>query len=457
MFGNRITTSLVAFAMVGAPFLFGSTEPAVIAFWCVILGAGLLLCDIRSLRPSHYALLGGVAIAVAAYTFVLHEQLALMPWIATPHPLWSEVAEILVEPLRPSVAIAWNQPWFSIGSPLIALLALTSGIIVGADRLSAWRLFRIAAWSGAAYALYALAAFLIEPTKVLWREKQAHEHVLTGTFLNRNTAAAFFGACSILWILLILEELRKLVHRDQSRLSEAIRSMLSERPRSFAASIVMLLLCLAAMFLTSSRAGVVLSLGALLIAVSIFLGRILQARTNIFIVIAVVAACLFVLMQIMAPGLGARFEGVGVSDEARFATYRSTLNMIANQPWLGTGLGTFELAYPAYRSGEISMWGTWNRTHNTLLEIASDLGLPIAVLVAVGWMTIILILFRGSLRRRRDVALPIAGLAIALLSVTHSLIDFSLQIPGFAVICCVIVGVGLSQSVPAVSRKVSHS
>jgi O-antigen ligase len=440
MFGNRITTSLVAFAMVGAPFLFGSTEPAVIAFWCVILGAGLLLCDIRSLRPSHYALLGGVAIAVAAYTFVLHEQLALMPWIATPHPLWSEVAEILVEPLRPSVAIAWNQPWFSIGSPLIALLALTSGIIVGADRLSAWRLFRIAAWSGAAYALYALAAFLIEPTKVLWREKQAHEHVLTGTFVNRNTAAAFFGACSILWILLLLEELRKLVRRDQSRLSEAMRSMLSERPRSFAASIVMLLLCLAAMFLTSSRAGVVLSLGALLIAVSIFLGRILQARTNIFIVIAVVAACLFVLMQIMAPGLGARFEVVGVSDEARFATYRSTLNMIANQPWLGTGLGTFELAYPAYRSGETSMWGTWNRTHNTLLEIASDLGLPIAVLVAVGWMTIILILFQGSLRRRRDAALPIAGLAIALLSVTHSLIDFSLQIPGYAVVCCLLVG-----------------
>jgi O-antigen ligase len=457
MFGNRITTSLVAFAMVGAPFLFGSTEPVVIAFWCVILGAGLLFCDIRSLRPSHYALLGGVAIAVAAYMFVLHEQLAFMPWIAKPNPLWSEVAEILVEPLRPSAAIAWNQPWFSIGSPLIVLLALTSGIIVGADRVLAWRLFRIAAWSGAAYALYALAAFLIEPTKVLWREKQAHEHVLTGTFVNRNTAAAFFGACSILWILLLLEELRKLVRRDQSRLSEAIRSMLSERSRSFAASIVMLLLCLAAMFLTASRAGVVLSLGTLLIAVSFSLGRMLQARANIFIMILVMAGCLVVLTQVMAPGLSGRVEVEGVSDEGRFATYRSTLNMIANQPWWGTGLGTFEVAYPAYRSGEISMWGTWNRAHNTLLEIASDLGLPIAVLVAAGWMLIILILFRGSLRRSRDVALPIAGLAIALLGVTHSLVDFSLQIPGFAVICCVIVGVGLSQSIPAVGRKISHS
>jgi O-antigen ligase len=456
MFGNRITTSLVAFAVVGAPFLFGSTEPTVVAFWCVILGAGLLFCDLRSLRPLHCVLLGCVAIVVVAYAFVLHEQLAYAPWIAASHPLWAEAAKTLGENFRASAAIEWNRPWYSIGGTLLALLALISGFIAGADRTVAWRLLRIAAWSGAAYALYALAAFLIEPTKVLWREKQDHINVLTGTFLNRNTAAVFFGSCSVLWTLLILQELRKQIPRDQFRLTEAVRRILNERPRKFAAPIVMLFLCVAAMFLTASRAGVVLSLGALLIAVSFSYRRLLRTRTNILIVILVAAACLFVLMQVMAPGVGARFDAEGVVGGGRLVTYRSTLNMIADQPWFGTGLGTFEAAYPAYRSGEISMWGTWNRAHNTLLEIASDLGVPIAALVAAGWILIIAILIRGALRRQRDVALPVAGLAIGLLGVAHSLIDFSLQIPGFAVVCYVMVGIGLAQSLPVV-RKTSSS
>jgi len=67
-------------------------------------------------------------------------------------------------------------------------------------------------------------------------------------------------------------------------------------------------------------------------------------------------------------GVGSRIDLEGVVDRGRSAAYRSTLTMIRDQPWFGTGLGTFEMAFPAYRSGEISMSGTWNRAHNTLLS-----------------------------------------------------------------------------------------
>ena len=48
---------------------------------------------------------------------------------------------------------------------------------------------------------YVIAAFLIDPTKILWREKQAYLDVLTSTFVNRNTAAVFFGSHAIAWIV----------------------------------------------------------------------------------------------------------------------------------------------------------------------------------------------------------------------------------------------------------------
>ena len=53
------------------------------------------------------------------------------------------------------------------------------------------------------------------------------------------------------------------------------------------------------------------------------------------------------------------FEMEGFVDQGRLETYRSTLRMIADHPWFGTGLGTFVWSFPAYRS-DVSMWGVWD-------------------------------------------------------------------------------------------------
>ena len=47
---------------------------------------------------------------------------------------------------------------------------------------------------------------------------------------------------------------------------------------------------------------------------------------------------------------------------------------------------------------------------------------------------------------------PVAALAVAILAVLHSLIDFSLQIPGYAIVALSLIGAGLAQSFP--SREV---
>ena len=120
--------------------------------------------------------------------------------------------------------------------------------------------------------------------------------------------------------------------------------------------------------------------------------------------------------------------------------------MIVDHPWFGTGQGTFAYAFPAYRSDKVSMWGVWDIAHNTLLEIASDMGVPIAALVVVAWVVIFAVLIHGMRVRRHDRIFPIAALAVGILAVLHSLIDFTLQIPGYAIVALSLIGAGLAQS-----------
>src|SRR5581483_1172193 len=99
-------------------------------------------------------------------------------------------------------------------------------------------------------------SFLIEPTLILWRDKTAYLGSVTGTFINRNTAAAYFGSCAVVWMLLILEDIRRRLperHVEWKRLSVDLREI---PPKQILPQLLALLICLMAMFMTTSRAGV---------------------------------------------------------------------------------------------------------------------------------------------------------------------------------------------------------
>ncbi|MBK8767244.1 MAG: O-antigen ligase family protein, partial [Burkholderiaceae bacterium] len=112
--------------------------------------------------------------------------------------------------------------------------------------------------------------------------------------------------------------------------------------------------------------------------------------------------------------------------------------MIADNPWLGTGGGTFNLAFLGYAP---RAQGYYSHAHNDYLEIASDTGLPgmaaLLVLALAGFRTALRIL-----RDRRNEVVRAAAFA-ALMSITcmalHSLVDFNLQIPSNAITFSVMV------------------
>ena len=84
--------------------------------------------------------------------------------------------------------------------------------------------------------------------------------------------------------------------------------------------------------------------------------------------------------------------------------------------------------------------------------------LPLAGLVVIAWAVVLAVLVHGVRTRRRNLAVPVAALAVGVLALLHSLIDFSLQIPGFSILAFALVGTGLAQSFnSSTKRGVTHN
>ncbi|MGY4434473.1 O-antigen ligase [Bradyrhizobium sp. F1.13.1] len=446
-------TFILCFVAAGAPFPFGSTNDLSIAFWCLCLGLASIVAPTRDLRRPHFWMIAGIGVIVAGYAFVLHEQLSDHPWIAPFNPIWKQASDLLGVPIAPSASIVKNEAFFALGAPLANILAILLGITVGAERERARRLLWVIAVSGSLYALYGVASFLIEPTMILWRDKTAYMGSVTGTFINRNTAAAYFGSCAVIWMLLILEDVRRRLperHVEWRRLSLDLRTI---PPKQMLPHVASLLACLMAMFMTTSRAGVGLSLLTMIVSFTLFLRKDLPSRTGIWISLGSGAAVALGLLQLLGGRVSSRFDSQGLVDEGRIEAWKSTLKIIRDNPWFGTGMGTFQWAFPPYRSPNISIRGIWDAAHSTPLELASEVGIPMALIIAAAWAIMLVVLARGVFGRRRDAIIPLAAAATATLSLLHSCLDFTLQVPGYSIPFFALFGAGLAQSFRTKERR----
>lgn len=444
---GAISAAILYVALAGAPLLFGSREPTTVAAWCAVLGLGLIFAPTERLQKGHLLLLVGIGLVILCFGFVLHEQLSDHPWIAPFNPIWARASEALGRQLTPSVSIVRGEPFFALGAPLANVLALILGLMVGVSSDRARRGAHVMAWAGVCYAAYGILALVFDPTEILWSEKTAYIGNLTATFINRNTAAAYFGSCSAIWLVLLMRAIRRNLPRGPIEWKKVPQHLLRSTHKDVLIRFVMLFVCLSAMFMTSSRAGVLVSLGAMVIAFMVFFGRDMPRGMGFIGAAAGSAAAALLLLQVLGGNVGSRIDQLGLSDTGRLSVYRSTLRIIADNPWFGTGLGTFAYAFPAYRSSDISMQGVWGRAHNTHLEFASEMGIPLTIIVALAWMVALIVLARGVRVRRREMVVPLSALAVVLIALLHSMVDFSLQVAGYSIMLFALLGLGLAQAV----------
>lgn len=222
-----------------------------------------------------------------------------------------------------------------------------------------------------------------------------------------------------------------------------------------------LLLTMGALFLANSRAGFIFTLAG--IGVLLLLNGLRSRRrrsrsrsgsgrsnglglVGSLLVVAVAIAGFVFLFETGGEGLTQRFTAGELSSEGRRTVYPRVLEVIADFPIVGTGYGTFTDIFPMYRDESVSAWGVWSKAHSTYLESMMELGLPAAtaLFLAIGWC--IGTCFKGALNRRRDSHFAIIGFSTSVLVALHSLVDFSLQIPGMAIYYAALLGLCCAQS-----------
>lgn len=444
---------ILAYAVVVlAPLPLGSTDQIWICIWCALMAASLVTADLDGVARDDVRLLMPLLATLAVVAAVIVAQEWRDPPFGLGNPLWQTGSKWLGSPLSSRVSTTVSGPWLATGYTLLLAMVLVRAFVISTDASSARRLLLLLAWVGCAYAVYGILAEISDPNGLLSRRKEAYLGYATGTFVNRNTAAVFWGSSAVLFLAPLL----RFAHRRERpemptspRLSDRITFYLS----SPAALGVGFAICLTATAMTGSRAGLLLSICAFLLACALYLAPLPLGKLRRWGLAAGVAVVALLILQLVGGTVAGRIGTYGLIDEQRFNAYQRSIAMIRDYPLLGIGWGNFEATFPAYRTAELGSLGIWDRAHSTPLELAAELGLPTTALIVACCLWYVYLLLRSSLRRKRDRYIPIVGVSVAAIGLIHSGIDFSLQIPGFGIFFAAIAGCGLAQSLPSELRK----
>lgn len=445
-FANRETSLVLALCglVFAAPLPSGSvTPPAEMAFRLTAFGLFVLAMATGADRARLLRGLPVVAFAGLALLGLVQScswPAAAAGTVSPEHVRLAREAGKLVDASPPSFVALSLEARSSRSAALswLAGAALLVVILVAAERRSRRR------WLGAALITAALVQVLLgllrlygdsagELGAVLLRP----EGRLRGTYANPNHLSLFFEivmAPVFAWTWLEL-------------------SRLGPRPlRGYARALVPALVwlaLLAGVVLTGSRAGLMAAvLGAAVQVVAVpFAGRGRRSW--------LAAALVFVLSLAFLAAIGSgveirRYATVSVFEDnlrSRMLVVPPALELWRRFPATGTGLGTFEDAFPMVATRELEPV-LWNRAHNDPLELLVTGG---AVGFALGLLALIALLppiwqglRHGDGSEERAAGLAALG-AVAAVGL-HELFDFGLVIPANALALLLVLGSAVAAS-----------
>jgi len=287
------------------------------------------------------------------------------------------------------------------------------------------------------YAAYGFIVFASGDETILWLEKSASKDALTGTFVNRNSFAAFAGlglqcliAYAYFWTQAELPEGRT----GREHYQHTLEAMLTKAwwlPLA-------IILTATALLLTHSRAGFVSVMIAVFILLILSPSSYRRVGCNWSTLFGAIIAVAIVmgLFSLSGKVLEGRLIQ-GASFDHRFLAYSIILDAIADRPLAGFGLGTFDDVFRLYRDETISVY--FDRAHSDYLELALTAGIPATALIIVAMVLLLGFLtnsLRGGIQYRSFIAL---GITATIQLGLHSLVDFSLQIPAVSYMWCAIL------------------
>jgi O-antigen ligase len=454
----KIAEASLIFCVTAAVLAFGGTEPISFAVVEMVLLGAVLALLVGSKDFDWAGSLRSAAVPAALIGLVIF-QLVPLP----------EVLVRLLRPDNPTVnATAPGSDHYSFSSLSIApyntrmhltLLVCCAAVffsarMLGQDRASRRRLVKWLVTLGTFEALYGLIQYLTGWQKIFGYVKKYNLEEATGTYINRNHFAGFLEMVIPFGVALVLYQNAKLPRKVVQGRKARIKRMLGGRklPRIglwLLAATVMA----AGLFFSLSRMGIISAVASLAVMAA-FSG--FQRRAGLSVAVGIMACGIILVLWMGAgPALG-RFGTIGEeyanADESRWSLWKDTARLIGAHPLLGSGLGTFPVAFTRVQSTFLGQFV--NHAHNDYLELASDLGIPAAALFFGSTGALVMRVARkaasSEVSFERVMALGCLGSIAAI--VLHSLTDFNLYIPANALVFSLILG--LAASIPRANSGV---
>lgn len=442
-----------------APAPLASNRPWSWALLALAIGLLVLLWVAAALAtPERLRLPWPVALALVTSALVLlsiflqlrADVVGLHP-LLTAHPVWSTAREagLQVEPL---LAI---DPWGARDAAM-RLLSYFGAFWLGFALCQVPERARLLlggiAAIGVVYAVLGLALHF-GGLEYVWAEaKDWYVGDVTSTFVNRNHYATYANLGLLAALGLLVETV--LQARGAVDLRRQAAQLLGKLLGRRSPLLVALPLLATAMLLTHSRGGMLSGLAGV---ATLLLLVLLAARPGprpLLLALGLTVGLVWALLAWSGGATLERLDQLGaeadLSAGTRGAAYALALDMIADRPWTGHGYGGFEAAFHLYRDARFG--AVFDRLHNTPLEHAVELGLPVAALLYLGPLLLLGLCVRGVLVRRRDGVFPLVAAATTVTVGLHALVDFSLQIPAVAVTWAAILGCGCAQAMRSVRQ-----
>jgi len=428
---GRLALEMAACALAVLWIARAAVRGTILPSMAVRLGlAGLLVLGILQTVPLHRAVIGPIsprAVEVRRSSLPTGEALAIENRLLGQESRGLEPAPSLsLEPDRTGSALR-------TGAALAILLLIATSVVhdAGAGRLAAALVV-----SAAFQSLYGILV-LASGHDMIWNVPKIHYvDSATGTFINKNHFAGFLAASMPCGLALILDRWRSRRGPRPVRLRDLLVEQLS--PRGIRSLLLGLLLVvgIAGLLLSFSRAGT--AVGIVALAATVATAGRKGLRTRLVVALLVVAVAAVPLAQIGADRLSERYAR-SMEDllaGSRAVVWSDTWAMALDFPVVGTGFGTFSVVYPLYRSPEIRVF--FDHAHNDALQALAEggaIGIVLLGMILIPVGRRIVGAFAGA---GGTMAVGFAAGLTALL--LHGLIDFNIHIPSNAALAAILAG-----------------
>jgi len=280
----------------------------------------------------------------------------------------------------------------------------------------------------------------------------------SGTFASRNHYGAHtvFGIAAAVGLYLSMKTKDTLASSLGTLLQRTLNALLSIR--SILTLVIAFLVVM--LFLSASRGALlaIVTSSVILLAVSVF--RKGSNRLESTMLIMMLAGGTIATLWFGAGDMIGRFQKNAIVHEERFVQWRASIHPVEDYILVGSGAGTYETAFGAYRDGSLRA-REYDHAHSDYLETLLEQGiigtLILGLLVALSYIRILRrYLNTGDYRIRAILmATMLAGLAL----LVTAIYEYNFRIPSNALWYYVFTGIGLSAAVTRrkTKRRKKHS